>query len=130
MKRKWRLRIALVALLGGAAFAGLLWLLYPSHRITREGYDGIRNGFDGMTYAEVVEFLGRPPKYEPGELNEIPLFGTMTSFAMQMEGFIWQSDKGRIYVTFHDGRATGKMFRTGNYEESFKDMVRRWFHLK
>ena len=126
MSKRLLLKLGLVALLGAGLFVAWLWWTTPRHRINREGFDGI----DAMSYAEVVEFLGCPPRYKPGELRSSFLDATFLSMKLEAMGFVWQSHEARLYVAFNDdGKVWGKMLCSGTYEVSLLDKLRRWLHL-
>jgi hypothetical protein len=124
MKKRLLLKLGLVALLGVGLFVAFLWA--TSHRITKEGYEQLRSG---MSFQEVVERLGRQPRYKPGELQDMSLVGSVASWMLENKSHVWESDEVRIYVMFdQDGKATGRGIRY--LEPSWLDRVRGWFHIK
>lgn len=129
MRRRVLLTLGLLALLftGGVA---VLWLTGPGHRISKEGWAGIKQG---MSRANVETVIGTPAgDYRKQQTTTRSLKTTRdywgTAGAHQLE---WLADDGIIRVQFdaNDTAIGAAYFPDPANQISFASKLRRWLGL-
>ena len=114
---------------------GGVWLLWPRTAITRENAAKIR---EGMTFAEVADILGEPPRDDgvgliavqrrDGSEGTIPR-SELIGILDQLEAKSWLSDEVLVWITLdHAGRVTSCSVEPVRLA-SLHATIRRWLRL-
>lgn len=125
-----RKRICIVAagltllIFGGLYLA--FTILEQRDRVKSENMERIKWG---MSKSEVVGLLG-PADHAPGTLPMTP-FGSLHSWIMEQEGWVWDSADGkRLWVTFdRESNANGMSIGSGHQRNRLIDRIQRRLHL-
>ena len=135
MKKRWLLRLGLLAGLALFGFWFALWWTAPEHRINKESCDQIRNG---MTETEVVAIIGASAgDYTTAETEKerdlVRWILTDRVWQAALHGNDirsreWLSDNGAIQVLLdQNGTVISKEFFS--IQATFIAKLRRWLRL-
>jgi hypothetical protein len=126
MKKRWLLRVGLLAGLALFGFWFVPWLTAPNYQINQKVTDQIQWG---MTDKEVEQIIGVPP----GTYVHLPFQVAVPHFFEPPEDTIeknWLGSDGIIQVYFdHRGLVCTKDFIPVRLEEPLVHKIRRWLNL-
>jgi hypothetical protein len=134
MKRRWLLKLGVLACLGFVALVAFLWWTAPTHRIDQRGFEKIRAG---MTSDDVVSVIRVPP----GDYTTLQLDAMSPGLRRQtlaLKNFnnpdislfkAWLCDSACIVVSFDETDKVRNAYYH-SFAEPWPDVLRRWLRIR